>query len=149
VIGGLIFAFSTTANQTEMTTYGVSASERPQLKLEKTNVDLGAMKGTDKRIEDITLENIGKKPLQITSVSTSCGCTSARVAIDGEESPIFSMHGNPAWMGEIAPGEKATLKAIYEPSKHPVQGRSEKTIFFKTNDPETPEVQVNLTAMVE
>ena len=103
---------------------------------------------SDKKIEEISFENTGDKPLQISNVYPSCGCTSAQVVINNEESPIFSMHGNPSWMGEVAPGGKAVLRVIYEPAKHPVQGKSEKTIFFKTNDPENSEVNINLTAWV-
>lgn len=149
IIGGLVFAFTSTSNQTEMTNYDISDTERPRLKLEKTAIDLGTMKVSDMKVKDVTLENIGEKPLQITNVSTSCGCTSAQAVIDGKESPIFSMHNNPPWVGEVVPGGKATLKAIYEPAKHPVQGRTEKTILFKTNDPENATVQINLTATVE
>ena len=148
VVAVLIFAFQTTP-ENKMTTYETTQSERPKIKIESTNIDLGTMKVSDTKSEEISLENIGKKPLQITNVSTSCGCTSAQLVINGEESPVFSMHGNTPWIGEIAPGEKATLKAIYEPAKHPVQGKSEKTILFKTNDPENSEVQINLTAIVE
>lgn len=148
VVGAvLIFAFQTTP-ENKMTTYETTQSERPKLKLEKTNVDLGIMKVTDKKIEEVTLENTGEKPLQITNVATSCGCTSVQIVIGGEESPIFSMHNNPAWIGEIEPGGKATLEAIYEPSKMPVQGEVERTIFFKTNDPENDEVKINLKVRV-
>jgi hypothetical protein len=148
VIGALIFTLQSTPGSV-MTTYDVTQAERPKIKIEKTDIDLGNMKISDKKIEEVTFENVGEKPLQITNVYTSCGCTSAQVVINGEESPIFSMHGNPAWMGEVTPGGKGVLRAIYEPAKHPVQGRSDKTIFFKTNDPENPDVQINLTAMVE
>jgi hypothetical protein len=143
----LIFTFQTTP-ENKMTTYETTQSERPKIKIESTNIDLGTMKVSDTRNEEISIENTGKKPLQITNVSTSCGCTSAQLVINGKESPVFSMHGNPPWIGEIAPGEKATLKAIYEPSKMPVQGEVERTIFFKTNDPENDEVKINIKVKV-
>jgi hypothetical protein len=147
VVGVLLVAFNTTP-QNEMTTYESTQTERPKVKVEKTHVDLGDMKISDRKTEEISFENTGSKPLQISNVYTSCGCTSAQVVINGEESPIFSMHGNPSWMGEIAPGGKAVLRAIYEPAKHPVQGKTEKTIFFKTNDPENSTINIHLTARV-
>jgi hypothetical protein len=147
VVGVLFIAFQATP-ESKMTTYDATQTEKPEIKIEKTNVDLGDMKISDKKIEEINFENTGNKPLQVSNVYTSCGCTSAQVVINGEESPIFSMHGNPSWMGEVAPGGKAVLRAIYEPAKHPVQGRTEKTIFFKTNDPENSEVNIQLTARV-
>ena len=147
IIGVLLVAFYTTP-QNDMTTYESTQTEIPQIKIEKTNINLGNIKVSDIITEEISLENVGDKPLQISNVYTSCGCTSAQIIISNEESPMFSMHNNPAWMGEIEPGEKATLKAIYEPSKMPVQGEVERTIFFRTNDPEKNEVKVNIKARV-
>ncbi len=147
VVGVLFVAFNSTP-ASKMTTYEGTQTERPELKIEKTNVDLGDMNISDKKIEEISFQNKGDKPLQISNVYTSCGCTSAQVVINGEESPVFSMHGNPSWMGEVAPGGKGILRVIYEPAKHPVQGKSEKTIFFRTNDPENSEVNILLTAKV-
>ena len=148
IMVGVVFVAFNSTPASKMTTYEDTQTEKPKIELEKTEIDLGDMKISDKKTEEITFENTGEKPLQISNVYTSCGCTSAQVVIKGEESPVFSMHGNPDWMGEVAPGGKAILRAIYEPSKHPVQGKSEKTIFFKTNDPEHSEVNINLTAWV-
>lgn len=147
IVGVVLVAFNSTP-ENQMTAYESSQSERPRIKVEKTNIELGDIKIFDKIKEEIIIKNIGDKTLQISNVYTSCGCTSAQIIINNEESPMFSMHNNPAWMGEIEPGGKATLKAIYEPSKMPVQGEVERTIFFRTNDPEKSEVKVNLKARV-
>lgn len=147
VVGVVLVTFNSTSGS-QMTTYESSQSERPKIKVEKTNIELGDIKISDNIEEEITIDNIGNKPLQISNVYTSCGCTSAQLIINGEKSPMFSMHNNPAWMGEIEPGGKAILKAIYEPSKMPVQGEVERTIFFRTNDPEKSEVEINLKARV-
>ncbi len=147
VIGVLFTAFQATP-ESKMTAYDTSQTEKPKIKIEKTHIDLGDMKLSDTKIEEISFENIGDKPLQVSNISTSCGCTSAQIVIKDKESPIFSMHGNPDWVGEVAPGEKAVLRVIYEPAKHPVQGKTEKTIFLRTNDPENSEMNIHLTARV-
>lgn len=148
VIGGVLLVVFHTTPQNNMTTYESSQSEKPKIKVEKKSINLGDIKVSDVKTEEISLENVGDKLLQISNVYTSCGCTSAQIVINGEESPMFSMHNNPAWMGEIKPGGKATLKVIYEPSKMPVQGEVERTIFFRTNDPKNSEVKVNIKARV-
>lgn len=149
IITGVLLTSYHTTPKNKLTTYGRTETERPSIKVNKTQIDLGVLKVSDKKVEEITLENTGKKVLQITNVYTSCDCTSAQLVINGKESPIFSMHNNPAWMGEIDSGKKATLMAIYEPYKMPVQGAVERTIFFKTNDPENPEIEIHFTAKVE
>lgn len=147
VVGVLLVVFHTIP-QNNMTTYESAQTEKPKIKVEETIIDMGNIKVSDTKTEEISLENTGEKTLQISNVYTSCGCTSAQIVINNEESPIFSMHGNPAWMGEIEPGGKATLKVIYEPSKMPVQGEVERTIFFRTNDPENSEIKIILKARV-
>lgn len=147
IVGVVLVAFNS-APESQMTAYESTQTEKPKIKVEKTSIDMGNIKVSDVKTEELSLENIGDKPLQISNVYTSCGCTSVQLIINGKESPMFSMHNNPDWMGEIEPGEVATLKVIYEPAKMPVQGEVERTIFFRTNDPENSEVKINLKARV-
>ncbi|OGY24348.1 MAG: hypothetical protein A2172_00595 [Candidatus Woykebacteria bacterium RBG_13_40_15] len=147
LLGSLIFLFSS-AKENKTVTYSKSDAERPKLQIEKTNIDLGRIKVADKKISVIKLKNVGSKPLQITNVFTSCDCTSAQLVINGQESPVFSMHENPTWVGELQPNAEATLKAIYEPYKMPVHGAVERTIYFKTNDPDKTDVQIQMKANV-
>lgn len=145
--GGVFFAYKMGGKP--MQTYSIEDQERPIIELEKTHIDLGNIKVSDTIVEKIDFKNIGEKTLQIANIKTSCGCTTAQVEINGEKSPMFSMHNNPAWTGEIEPGSEAILEAIYEPSKMPVQGKVERTIFFKTNDPAKSDVNIHLVAIVD
>ncbi|MFQ5474466.1 MAG: DUF1573 domain-containing protein [Candidatus Nanoarchaeia archaeon] len=74
--------------------------------------------------------NEGDIELRINSISTSCGCTSAK--IDDQV---------------ILPGKSATLTVTFDPDFHREQkGRFSRTVFIKTNDPSTPEAEVKIWA---
>jgi hypothetical protein len=147
LIGGVFFVYKLSGKPVQ--TYTAEEAERPKFVVDKTHIDFGSIQISDTAVDKVVIENKGQKPLQIFNIKTSCGCTSTQIEINDDKSPIFSMHNNPPWTGEIQPGSRGTLKAIYEPSKHPVQGKSDKTIFFNTNDPENAEVQIYLTALVK
>ncbi|RMF55126.1 DUF1573 domain-containing protein, partial [Candidatus Woesearchaeota archaeon] len=72
--------------------------------------------------------NTGNSTLEISSISTSCGCTTAE-------------------MDElvIEPGESATLTVFFDPDFHEEpKGRFSRTVFLETNDPENPEAEVKI-----
>lgn len=149
IVGGvLLISYHSTPEQ-DLTSYELSDKQRPKIKVGKTHFDMGKISVKDEKIEEVAIENTGKSTLQVANFYTSCDCTSVQITINDQESPIFSMHNNPYWVGNIEPGEDAILKAIYEPYKMPVQGTVERTIFFRTNDPENPEVAIHFTAKVE
>ncbi len=89
----------------------------------------------------MTVKNVGKSDLIINNMDSSCGCTSARLIVDGKEGPKFSMssHGtNPKdWSATLAPGETAQLKVYYDPTVHrDLRGPVTRTITIFSNDPE-------------
>ena len=146
IVGGVIFAYKSGGKPLE--TYTVESQDRPKIELLETTQDLGEMKVSDIKSADFILKNIGTKSLQINNISTSCDCTFAQVTIDGKQSPRFSMHQNPQWIGEIAPGTEAKVTAIYEPAKMPVEGKVERSVHIKTNDPQIPDLALTVTATV-
>lgn len=148
VAGGSLYAFSSSGADEKLAQYDKDNTDKPVIKIETKQLDFGNMKLSDEKTEEIALENTGSAPLQLTNVSTSCNCTFAQFVIDGKESPTFEMHNNPNWVGTIEPGKKGVLKAIYKPSIMPVQGKVDRTIFFTTNDPAKPKVEINFTANV-
>jgi hypothetical protein len=95
------------------------------------------------------IENVGDKPLNITGISTSCGCTSALLFINGETSPRFGRNNNPIdWMGEIDVGKSADLIVTYDAGLHPDSGHIKRVIFIKSNDHSLSEARITLTAFV-
>ncbi len=132
----------------------VIPGQEPQLVLSETSVDLGTMKVSEERTKDITLTNTGKGPLTISRIRTSCNCTLADITLNGVTTQGFNMEAHNSfvlkqWTGTLAPGESATIKAIYRPFVMPVQGPVERIISFNTNDPKNPAVEITLRAIVQ
>ncbi len=105
----------------------------PKIELSTTSFDLGNI-NPDKgiRTETFFIKNTGNGLLKIISVSTSCGCTEAKV-----ESK------------EIPPGEQIELIITYDSSVHPeLTGKIKRIIYIKSNDPFQEEVELELTGNI-
>jgi hypothetical protein len=59
------------------------------------------------------------------------------------------MHSDSRWQKELAPGDSAILVISYQPSLMPLQGAVSRAVFFKTNDPQNPQVSIEFRAFVE
>ncbi|MEX0811748.1 MAG: DUF1573 domain-containing protein [Chitinophagales bacterium] len=71
-------------------------SEGPTMDFEFSTYDFGELAAGDDASVEFTFTNNGTKPLIITNVKASCGCTT------------------PYWSKEpVAPGEEGTIKAKY------------------------------------
>lgn len=147
-VGGIVASYKSNTAAGEETKYASDASEKPQLKISLTEFDFGRINLNDEQIKEVEIENIGSKDLELGHFSTSCDCTFAKLKTARDESPEFSMHGDSHWTGKIAAGEKATLMVIYRPWKMPVKGKVERVVFFSTNDPGYPQVNVKFSAEV-
>ncbi len=67
-----------------------------EIEFEKKVVDFGTLKVGDVKVVTITYKNIGKKPLILDDVISSCDCTT----VEWSKEPIM-------------PGQKGTIKARY------------------------------------
>lgn len=67
-----------------------------EIHFDKLAVDFGTLKVGDVKVVTITFTNIGKKPLILDDVISSCDCTT----VDWEKKPVM-------------PGQKGTIKATY------------------------------------
>lgn len=95
---------------------------------ENNTVDYGNVnKGSNgKRI--IKIQNVGDKPLIISNINTSCGCTV------------------PQWTTEpIAPGKKGEITVTYNTSN---VGRFSRTITISSNDEKKPNLSVRIEGVV-
>ncbi len=88
---GSIFAVQAQTSKTS--TYKGTGAE---IKFDKLSVDFGTLKVKDVKTVTITFTNIGKKPLILDDVISSCDCTT----VDWSKQPIM-------------PGKKGTIKATY------------------------------------
>jgi hypothetical protein len=81
-----------------------------------------------------SIKNNGNGILEIIRISTSCGCTKG--TIDNEL---------------INPGETANLLVTIDPNlmEENIEGKIERTVYIKSNDPAKPETEIQLTANIK
>ncbi|MBI2022646.1 DUF1573 domain-containing protein [Candidatus Daviesbacteria bacterium] len=96
------------------------------------------------------IKNTGTDVLKLTSVKTSCSCTSAQLVIDDQRSPLFSMHSVSSWVGEVKPGKEALLEVVFDQAFHGPSGVGpvERIISVETNDAQNPYLEFNLKGVV-
>jgi hypothetical protein len=105
-----------------------NAQEIKIINYDDNTVEYGSIeKGSDgKRI--IKIQNVGDKPLIISNIHTSCGCTV------------------PKWPAEpIAPGKKGEITVTYNTS---IAGRFSRTITIASNDVKSPSFPVRIQGTV-
>jgi hypothetical protein len=150
VLVGSYFLFAGSGQpQVSIASYSKNDTERPKAKVKEMLKDMGEMKVSDEKTETFTLKNAGKKPLQISNVSSSCNCTFGILVIDGKESEEFGMHNVSDYVGAIAPGKEAIVKVIYRPFVMPVYGAVEREVYVTTNDPENQKLVFKVKAYVK
>lgn len=148
-IFGIIIAAASLSSPNTPANYSSSNTDRPKLEISQKDFDLGKMKQNEIKTKEIDIKNNGAKPLTLRNFTTSCGCTTIQLDYLGEKSQEFSMHYNASWQKDIGPGDEAKIIVKYDPKAMPVEGKVERTAFFKTNDPENLDVKISLTAFVE
>lgn len=102
----------------------------PKIEITPTSYDFGIIPYT--KVEtDFQVRNAGGSTLEITSVSTSCGCTTA--AIESKT---------------ILPGESTRLHVTFDPRLMGEEGEIFRIVYIKSNDPKHPEVEIELRGKV-
>jgi len=100
-------------------TTALSAQDASSIvKWDKETIDLGAVKKGDKVDNIFTFTNIASVPVEIDLVST-CECTDAKWTI-----------------GEVAPGEKGTIKFTFDSSQKDEEVPIEVDVYFLNRDAE-------------
>jgi hypothetical protein len=103
----------------------------PQVAVSPTGYDFGPI-GPEPVTTVFTVRNEGDGPLQIESVSTSCGCTTAQIEAQ-----------------TIAPGTSAALTVTFDPQAHAGSvGQFVRYVYLRTDDPARPEVELEIRADV-
>lgn len=97
------------------------------------------------------IKNNGDGDLKISSIKTSCMCTTVRLKVGDKTSPEFGMHSNSAfWSQKIAPGEIGYLEVVFDPAFHGPQGTGSvvRVVSLSTDDPQNKEAKIRLIANV-
>jgi hypothetical protein len=111
---------------------------RPQIQVPRA-VDLGAVERGTWIVAPLVIKNSGGKALEITNVSTSCGCMALGPATEGQEQSLKQT--------TVAPG--ATLElAIRTSVRGELGAQFVNFVQFDTNDPDHPRVRIEVTAAV-
>lgn len=103
-----------------------------QIELSVTEFDFGTVLNTGPVSQVFQVRNVGRGVLEITGVSTSCGCTSAEI-------------GN----RRLRPGETTDLRVIYDPLAHDgATGQFMRLVYVRSDDPDTPEASLTIRVTV-
>lgn len=95
--------------------------------------NLGTISKGKIAIADLPVQNLGNAPLKVEAVSTSCGCTTAKLS---------SM--------TIPPGGKAILHVEYNSIAHEAdKGALERYVFISSNAPKESDVQIKFSVFVQ
>jgi Protein of unknown function (DUF1573) len=89
---------------------------QPKISIEKSEIELGTIYSGAVVRTPITIANTGNEPLRITSVRTSCGCTTVNQPKE-----------------TLKPGESATFEVQFNSSGF--RGHYTKYVYVQTNDP--------------
>lgn len=114
--------------------YSAGIKDTPKAQLNTTEHDFGLIIPFYGNVEvDFLLTNTGAAILRISNLSTSCSCTT--VSSDKME---------------LQPGEQAKLNVVFDPLAHRgVSGQIRRMVYIETNDPDTPELTIELTGFVD
>ena len=112
--------------------YGAATSAPGRIELSASDLDFGAIPNTEPVSHEFQVRNVGRGPLEITGVSTSCGCTKAEVQ---------SRH--------LSRGESTTLRVTFDPQAHDgALGEFLRVVYVRSDDPATPEASLTIRMTV-
>jgi hypothetical protein len=103
----------------------------PQLHMPNISQDFGRIYEQWDVTHIFAVQNTGDADLQISNLVTSCGCTTAELS-----------------SSVIPPGQRADLTVTFDANYHETQGEVTRLVWFATNDPTRPWVEVRITADV-
>lgn len=103
-----------------------------RIELSATEFDFGAIPNTGPVSQVFQVRNTGDGPLEISSVSTSCGCTTAEVG-----------------SRQVAAGEATDLTVTYDPLAHDgATGDFMRIVYVRSSDPDSPEAALTFRVTV-
>jgi uncharacterized membrane protein YuzA (DUF378 family) len=102
----------------------------PDISLSETIWDFGIIPRGDEAVHTFEVRNIGSAELRIDQVRSSCSCLKVEVPLD-----------------RLAPDQSMEIKAIFMEDNR--LGRTTKTIYIDSNDPDEPRKMLRVTGIVE
>ncbi len=108
---------------------GAGDAPAPRIRVEPEGFDFGNVLPDKTLRKEFTIRNFGNAPLELESVSTTCGCTAAL-----------------AGTKRVEPGGSTPLRVTFQTRRF--SGKVERRVLVRSNDPKTPLVEVKLGATV-
>jgi len=153
--GGAFWASNGLRNKAAPAPAGNMPAVASPISVFKNDWDFGEISMRDGDVtHNFEIKNEGTEPIAIKKVFTSCMCTTALIKdASGNEYGKFGMpgHGLPSATNiVIAPGETATVEAIFNPAAHGPAGvgLARRSIYLETNSTVSPKVEVRFSALV-
>jgi hypothetical protein len=104
-------------------------AREPRIRVEPESFDFGKVLPRRTLRKEFRLRNLGDEALVIERISRSCGCTAAAIDVT-----------------TLRPGESTPLRVTVETRAAP--GTVEHQVLVRSNDPETPILEIGLRATV-
>jgi Protein of unknown function (DUF1573) len=101
----------------------------PRIRVEPESFDFGNVLPDRTLRKEFTIRNFGNAPLELEKVSTTCGCTAAL-----------------AGTKRVEPGGSTPLQVTFQTRRF--SGKVERRVLVRSNDPETPLLEVKVGATV-
>jgi hypothetical protein len=112
--------------------YAALPQSAGRIELSATEYDFGTIPNTGPVSQIFQVRNAGDGPLEISGVSTSCGCTTAEIGSQ-----------------QLAAGESTDLIVTYDPLAHDgATGDFIRLVYVRSDDPETPEASMTIWVTV-
>ncbi|HDQ73915.1 MAG TPA: DUF1573 domain-containing protein [Chloroflexi bacterium] len=103
-----------------------------QLDIPSASYNFGQIYDTWDVTHIFAVQNTGDADLLIGNLVTSCGCTTAELSSN-----------------VVPPGQRADLTVTFDADYHPTNGPVSRLVWFATNDPIQPWVEMRITADVQ
>jgi hypothetical protein len=105
---------------------------QPNVAVPVVEYDFGSIPSGPGNVSQVFyIQNTGTEVLEISSVVTSCGCTTADLS-----------------SSVIPPGTRADLTVVFDPDYHDTGGPVTRVVWLETNDPDQPVVELGFAANV-
>ncbi len=116
-------------------------ADRAVMVVEPSEIDLGKVPMEEQVVTvTFTVRNEGQSDLTITSLYTTCGCTTAALETSEGTSPIFGANlaeNRSDWSAVLVPGEEALLVGTFDLMFHgpDATGTFRRAIYIVSDDP--------------
>ena len=153
-IGLLVWGYSKNENKSAVVQNTVSAGAKSELVTSDTFYDFGTISMKDGNVtKEFTVTNPTNKDITISTVLTSCMCTSAFIVEpNGNTKGPFGMPG----MGHVHPadelikaGENRIIRVVYDPNAHGPAGVGKIDRFVTLTSADGSELQLEIKALVK